>query len=259
MLPLDIALSPCPNDTLVFYAWIKGIVGKELQIQPHFADIEKLNEWAFKGRYPLTKLSFATLKQVQHLYSLLPVGAAIGKGVGPIVVSKEPLTPNDLSHSVVALPGEWTTATLLYSHLLPEPQKRLYCRYDEIFSLLEEGAIDAGVLIHESRFTYEELGFHLVVDLGKLWEEEKGCGVPLGCLAIRKDVEELLRPQVITTLEASIDYGKKHPQQALPYILDKARETAPDVVQKHIDLYVNEETKKLSPSSQKAIDILISL
>jgi 1,4-dihydroxy-6-naphthoate synthase len=259
MLPLDIALSPCPNDTLLFFGWIKGYVGKDLPLTPHFADIEQLNLWAFEGKFPLTKLSFATLKQVSHLYSLLPVGAAIGRGVGPIVVSREPLTPHDLTQSTVALPGEWTTATLLYNHLLPEPKQKRFCRYNEIFSLLESGEVDAGVLIHESRFTFEELGFHLVVDLGKLWEQQKGCGIPLGALAVRKDVEELLRPKIIAILEASLDYGKNHFENALPFILDKARETAPEVVQKHIDLYVNEETTCLSKESEKAIKTLFSL
>lgn len=255
----EIALSPCPNDTLLFYGWIKGKVGAIIPCAPTYADIETLNEWALAGKFPLTKLSFATLKCVAHLYTLLPIGSAIGFGVGPLIIAKEPISIEDLSHLRIAFPGKWTTATLLYDHFFPAPKQKRFCRYDEIYALLNAGAIDAGVIIHESRFTYEDYGFHLVADLGEMWEHSKGVGVPLGCLATRNDVDGETRSQLIATLEASLDYGKQHMQEALPFILNHAKETKAHIVQKHIELYVNEETRSLSKPSLLAIDTLLSL
>ncbi|MCH9609905.1 MAG: 1,4-dihydroxy-6-naphtoate synthase [Chlamydiales bacterium] len=241
------AFSPCPNDTLLFYAWVHNRIETPLKIDPHLADIEQLNKWAIEGLYPLVKLSFATLAKVCEVYELLPVGAALGENCGPKIIGKEKRD----HFRTIAIPGELTTAHLLFDRLELPYTKKVFCRYDEVFDLLSEGKVDTGLIIHESRFTFKAHGFVELADLGELW----GGLIPLGGLAIRRDFPQIT--EVISTLRASLAYSEKNPTDAQEYILTHAQEKDPSIVYKHIETYVNGQTKEISPEGMSAIERLI--
>ena len=156
---MKIAFSPCPNDTYLFYAWIKGLVGQELAPHPILADIQQLNAWGMKKTFPLTKLSLHCFAKVVYTYQLLPIGFALGFNCGPKIIAKIPFHLSELSNKTIAIPGKETTAHLLLSRLSVQPKKKLFCLYHEINTLIEKGEADCGVIIHESRFTFQEAGF----------------------------------------------------------------------------------------------------
>lgn len=240
---MKIAFSPCPNDTYLFYAWIHGKINSPLDAEPVYADIEKLNEWALKGTYPLLKLSFATLAHVLDRYELLPVGAALGHNCGPKIIAKEKRE----NFGRIAIPGKLTTAHLLFDRLGLKAEEKHFCRYDEIYTLLHAGKVDSGLIIHESRFTYSQEGFVECTDLGELW----GGLLPLGGLAVHRDFPHI--PELISTLKHSLEYAHQHPREAEAFILTHSQEKDPDVVYKHIKTYVNEESLQLSSAGMRAI------
>lgn len=257
MIPL--AISPCPNDTFLCHAWIKGLVGTSLIPTPIFADIDQLNRWALEKRFPLIKVSFSCLKQLLNDYQLLPVGAALGRGCGPKIVAKTPFPIGDLSSKRIGVPGNETTAHLLLNFFFPSIQDKVFCRYDQIASLLHDSSIDCGLIIHESRFTFKKEGFFEWVDLGALWEEKFDLPLPLGGIVARQDLPKTMISDVITALQSSLQHAWRYPEESLPFILEHSQEKNREVVKKHIDLYVNEETLSLSPIGMKAINTLLAL
>lgn len=254
---VEIALSPCPNDTFIFHAWIEGLVGKDLPLSPTFADIETLNCFALQRQFPLIKLSFSCLKHVLKDYEMLPVGAALGWNVGPKIISKKKIALSSLGSLKMAIPGENTTAHLLARHFAPKPKEKIYCRYHEIGKLLKEEVADCGVIIHESRFTFQREGFYEVADLGTLWHERYHLPLPLGCLAIQKGYRD--KEKIIAILQSSLEFAWKNPQASKEFILRYAQEKEEQVIKDHISLYVNEESLSLSPKGKEAIDILYQI
>lgn len=232
---------------MLFHAWIAGKIDSPLKPEPIYADIQQLNTWAQKGDLPLIKLSFATLASVLDRYQLLPVGAAIGYNCGPKIIARE----KRKTYGTIAIPGEDTTAHLLFNRLGLRAEHKHFCRFDEIYSLLHEKKVDSGLIIHESRFTFQDEGFVELADLGELW----GGMIPLGALAVKRDFKHI--PELISTLKASLSYAKAHPKAAQNYILEKAQESDPDVVYNHIQTYVNDETMHISKDGMEAIRRLI--
>ncbi|NGX60885.1 MAG: 1,4-dihydroxy-6-naphtoate synthase [Chlamydiae bacterium] len=255
---IDVALSPCPNDTFLFAPWIEGFVESKYPITPHFADIQTLNKWAFSKRFPLIKISVAVFPKLLPFYQLLPVGAALGFGCGPKLIGKKPYTLADLPNLTVAIPGEDITAHTLLSHFAPSPKEKHFCLYHEIFPLLNSDEVDCGLIIHESRFTYSEAGFFEIADLGELWEKKTSLPLPLGALAIQKSLPEPQKKGLTRALQDSLLYSKSHPEKSLPLILKHAQELSPEIVQKHIETYVTKETEILSEEGKKAIETLLS-
>src|ERR1700722_9571765 len=249
---LEIALSPCPNDTYLFHAWIEGLVGKEMTLSPTFADIQQLNIWGEAKKFPLIKVSISCFAKMQKEYELLPVGCALGWNCGPKLVAREKMSLDQLSHLRVAIPGQETTAHHLLNLLCPKPQEKLFCLYHEIEELLREGVVDAGVIIHETRFTH---GFHEIADLGELWMERYDLPLPLGGIAVLKTQPIDLITKIVRD---SLAYARSHPEAGEAFILKHAQDKNRDVVQRHIDLYVNEETENLSERGREAIALLLS-
>lgn len=254
---VNIALSPCPNDTFLFHAWIEGIVGQDLRAKPTFADIEELNGFALKGQFPLLKLSFSTLRHVLNNYELLPVGAALGYNVGPKIIAKKKVTLADLPKLKMAVPGQNTTAHLLANHLAPQPKEKHFCLYHEMSHLLHSGLVDCALIIHESRFTFQREGFYEVADLGTLWHEKYNLPLPLGCLAIKREFAQ--KQRVIEILTESLQFAWENPRASKEFVLKYAQEKEEKVVQDHIDLYVTQESLNLSPQGKKSIELLLSL
>jgi len=255
-MSLTFAYSPCPNDTFAFHAAKEGLVeGPEFEVEHH--DVETLNRRAFAGRYDVTKLSFGALGRLLDDYALLRSGGALGHGVGPIVVAREDLDPSQLASPEldVVIPGELTTAHLLLRLHSPsfEPADELI--FDEIMPAVADGEYDAGLVIHEGRFTYEDYGLTQILDLGEWWEEETGAPVPLGCIAVRRDITPEDAERVESALRRSVEHARENPdnEDLRAYIREHAQEMDDDVLRRHIELYVNEYTVGMGDEGVSAV------
>ncbi len=257
---LRFGFSPCPNDTFAFWAAVHGEVDGGTPLEPVIADIEALNERAVRGDDPLevTKLSLPALARCVDDYAVLGSGAALGFGVGPLVVARDPeLSLERLADARVAVPGRHTTAFLLMSSLLPAPREVVAMRFDDIMPAVESGACDAGLVIHESRFTFGAHGLRELCDLGVLWEQETGGPLPLGVIAARRDLDPAVHDAVERSLRASVRFARAHPERARPWIRSHAQEMADDVCDRHIALYVNDFSVELGAVGRGAVDELL--
>jgi 1,4-dihydroxy-6-naphthoate synthase len=230
---LDFAFSSCPNDTFAFHAMVHGLVPGPALV-PYLDDVEALNARAEAGAAAVTKISIAAYPRIQDRYALLRAGGAAGFGVGPIVVARSARAVGGR----VAIPGQRTTAALLL-RLLGQFDT-VAMRFDQIEGAVLRGEVDCGVLIHEGRFTYEARGLTLLTDLGAVWEARMECPLPLAAIAIRKDLVAQHGTAMDAALRASVEYAFAHPQASRAYVAAHAQEMAPDVVQRHIQLYVNQ-------------------
>ena len=252
---LSIGYSPCPNDTFIFYALMHGRISlpdisfaKEL-----LADVETLNQWALEGRLDVTKLSFHALGHVLDEYVLLNSGSALGRGCGPLLVTRKKFGMSTVSDKTIALPGKMTTATMLFRLFAPECNKLVFMPFHEIMPAIKNGAVDAGIIIHESRFTYENYGLQLVQDLGQWWETETGYPVPLGGIVARR----ALGPKTIAAIDRaiafSIRWAFENPGACRAYINEHAQELARNVIDDHIGLYVNSFSENLGEEGVLAV------
>lgn len=253
---IPIAISPCPNDTFLFDAWIHEKIG-HLKITPTFADVEQLNHWALEQKYPLMKVSMYCLASICKDYVLLPVGCTLGEGCGPKLISKERFRLEDISSKRVAIPGEHTTAHLLFDTLLSKPKAKHFCLYHEMGKLLEENCVDCAVIIHESRFTFQEQGYFEIADLGSLWERRFDLPLPLGGIVAHRSLSDPMIHQMVDHLKASLLYAKKDPLSSQAFILTHSQEKAPEVIERFLKLYVTNETQGLSAKGVKAIQTLL--
>lgn len=247
--PLSIAYSPCPNDTFIFCA-----LARKPDIETHLHDVETLNRWALEERFDVTKLSFHAWLLVQDTYRMLNVGAALGRGCGPLVIAPNAqcLTPS----ASIAVPGEYTTAHLLLRLWRPDIQHRVFMPFDQIMDAVASGEVDAGVIIHEGRFVYAQRGFHCLQDLGEWWEAETGRPIPLGCIAARKSLGAERIAEIEKRLKASIDSAFADPESTSEYVKAHAQELSDKVTSEHIKTYVNDFTRDLGPEGREAIQVL---
>jgi 1,4-dihydroxy-6-naphthoate synthase len=248
---ISCAYSPCPNDTFIFCR-----LAQQADIETHLHDVETLNRQAFEGTFDVTKLSFHAWLLVQETYQLLQVGAALGRGCGPLVIGRSDAPVAVSAESVVAVPGEYTTAHLLLQLWRPDIQHRVFMPFDQIMDAVASGAADAGVIIHEGRFVYQERGFHCLQDLGEWWEAETGRPIPLGCIAARKSLGEKRIAGFEQRLKASIEFAFNDPDSTKAYVKAHAQELSDAVTREHIRTYVNDFTLDLGPEGRAAIATL---
>jgi 1,4-dihydroxy-6-naphthoate synthase len=254
---LTFGYSPCPNDTFMFNAIAHGFAGVAgYRLEPVIHDVETLNRLAMDAVLDVTKLSFYAWMEVKARYQLLSSGAAMGFGCGPVLIARKPLNPANIRDCRVALPGRWTTAHLLFRLWAPDAHQRIFLPYDRIFEALVAGQADCGVIIHESRFTFEAAGFTPVVDLGAWWEEMTGLPIPLGGIAARKNLGEPLIRQIDAALIESIRRAMANPDEALPYIRQYAQEMDDTVLQAHIRTFVNDFSLERTEQGCRAIEML---
>lgn len=252
---LSLGFSPCPNDTFIFHALVSGrIPTKGFTLLPEIlADVETLNAWAMAGRLDVTKLSFHALGHVLDDYVLLAAGAALGRGCGPLLVTRPELVGHDLAQQTIAVPGHFTTAAMLLKLCYPACQKVTTMPFDQIMPAVVAGKVGAGVIIHESRFTYPRYGLTLVADLGAWWETYTGCPIPLGGIAARR----CLGTEVIAALEEAIRQSLRlafaQPELARDYIKANAQELDEGVIADHIGLYVNDYSLDLGEEGLGAV------
>jgi 1,4-dihydroxy-6-naphthoate synthase len=254
---LTFGYSPCPNDTFMFNAIAGGEVAVAgCRLKPQLHDVETLNTLAMDEVLDVSKLSFYAWLAVKDRYRLLGSGAAMGFGCGPVLIARQALDPGDLRHCRVVLPGQWTTAHLLLRLWAPHASRRIFTRYDRIFDALASGQADCGVIIHESRFTFEAAGFRPVVDLGAWWEARTGLPIPLGGIAARSSLGRPLIGQIDAALNESIRRAAAHPEKTLAYVRQHAREMDTAVLEAHIRTFVNDFSLALTDRGRRAIDTL---
>jgi 1,4-dihydroxy-6-naphthoate synthase len=259
-MKLRIGLSPCPNDAFIFHALLHGRVKtKGVAFEPVMEDVETLNERMLRGELEVTKASFAAFAHARDRYAAVRTGGALGRGNGPLVVSKRPMKPFELGAKRVVLPGRLTTAALLFRGFHPECEETPSVRYDEVPAVLARDDADAGVLIHETRFTYERLGLQLVEDLGARFEGTTGKPVPLGGVFVRRDVPTKTARDVEKWIGESLALARADPSASRAFIRKHAQESDPDVTQAHIGLYVNEFSAGYGREGEAAIARLLLL
>ncbi len=253
---LSIGYSPCPNDTYIFYALAhQKIVLPDMALQtPRLEDVETLNRLAMEKTLDITKLSFHALGHVLDEYCVLSAGSALGRGCGPLLIARPGFDPENLRHATVAIPGEFTTANMLFRLYSPAAGNLRAMRFDTIMQALLDGEVDVGVIIHESRFTYEEQGLICLQDLGQWWEQISGHPIPLGCIAARRSLGQEKIEAIDRGIQESIRYADSHPAECVRYMQEHAQEMDEKVMQNHIGLYVNEYSKELGHEGLAAID-----
>src|ERR1044072_5775704 len=206
---LTLGFSPCPNDTFIFDALVNNKIDTEgLSFQPVLGDVQTLNEWALQGKLDVTKISYGVLPLLLKKYIVLNAGGALGKGVGPLLITKQAGAENkDVNEMTIAIPGEHTTAHMLFSLAYPKAIKKKFMVFSAIEDAVLNGDVDAGVIIHENRFTYQQKGLHKLVDLGEYWERETGNPIPLGGIVMKKSFDSTLQQKVDRVIKRSLEYA----------------------------------------------------
>ena len=258
MRELTFGFSPCPNDTFAFHALVHGLVEAPFRVRPVLLDIEELNRRAHEGACDLTKLSIGAFAGIGDRYRLLRSGAALGQGVGPLVVTRAPMSLADAVRGRVAIPGRETTAYRLLRLAAPALGEIVEMRYDRILNAVSGGEVEAGLIIHESRFTYGQQGLVKAIDLGDWWEQDTGLPVPLAGICARADLDDDLRLAAETAIRSSVQYAFDHREASRAYVRAHSQEMSDDVCDAHIRLYVNEFSLDLGTEGLQAIARLVA-
>ena len=258
-MKLSLAFSPCPNDCFMFDAIVNRRIDLEgLEFSVRLADIEALNMAAFAGEVDVTKLSFHAYAYCADQYVLLDAGSALGRNCGPLLISKRPVSLEEVAQGKlrIAIPGKYTTANLLCGLAFPQAQDKTELLFSDIEAALLDGRYDAGLIIHENRFTYEAKGLRRIVDLGEFWEHDTGAPIPLGGIVVRRSLPEAVTQTVNRVVRRSVEYAFAHREASLPFVRQHAQEMSEDVIYRHIDLYVNEYSVDLGAHGRRAVEIL---
>jgi 1,4-dihydroxy-6-naphthoate synthase len=258
MSELTLGFSPCPNDTFIFYALVHGLVpAGGLSFRERLEDVETLNRLVLDRALAVSKISFHLLGYVRDEYALLRSGGALGRGCGPLLVARHRIALEELRGKRIAIPGRYTTASLLLQLHNPALDSLFIMPFHKIMGAVARGEVDAGVIIHESRFTYQEHGLHALLDLGEWWERETGQPIPLGGIVARRDLGTEILTTVEHALRESVLFAQAHPEEARGYIRDHSQEMSDEVCDAHINLYVNRYSVDLGPDGEAAVMALL--
>jgi 1,4-dihydroxy-6-naphthoate synthase len=266
-MKLSIGFSPCPNDTFIFEALVNKKIDIEgLEFEVMLEDVETLNEWVLQGKLDITKLSFPAFFQSLDKYILLNTGSALGKGVGPLLISKydpdsyrERSTEYEIDEKTIAIPGVNTTANLLLSFAFPDAKEKVPMIFSAIEDAVLAGKTDLGVIIHENRFTYQIKGLHKVIDLGEYWEKKMKVPVPLGGIAVKRTVDKLISLKIDKLIRKSIEYAFSNYPLISDYVKQHSQTMSEEVMRQHIDLYVNDYSLELGNEGKQAIETLFEI
>jgi len=254
-MKLTLGFSPCPNDTFIFDAMVHHKLDTEgLDFEVFFADVEQLNKWAFQGKLDITKLSYNAFTHCVNDYALLDSGSALGNNCGPLLIKK----PNTIltTKSKIAIPGKYTTANMLLNIAFPLHQNKVETLFSKIENEVLGGKVDAGLIIHENRFTYKEKGLEKVKDLGEFWEEETGLPIPLGGIVVKRAFPLSVQQKIERVLRKSVEYAIANPNSSIEYVNCHAQEMEKEVVDAHIALYVNGFSISLGKDGKKAVEMV---
>lgn len=254
---ITLGLSSCPNDTFIFYALLHNKVSLQYKLSPLIADVEELNQKVLARSIDVSKVSFHVLGHVLDDYMLLRSGSAMGRGCGPLFLAKEPLDTHNFEKYRIAIPGEYTTAALLLKLFAPEVKELVPMNFALIAQAVAEGEVDGGIIIHETRFTYHDLGLICIQDLGAWWEKKTGFPIPLGGIIAKRSLGIELLQAIDAALGMSIKSALENPEAVWDFVMKHAQEMSCEVIKKHIDLYVNEYTMDLGEEGIKAVEFLL--
>ena len=258
-MKLSLGASPCPNDCFIFDAIVHNRIDVEsLEISLHLADVEALNRAAFAGEADITKLSYHAYAYCADRYVALDAGSALGRNCGPILISRREIAPDEVAggNLRIAIPGRFTTANFLLGFAFPQARHTSELLFSAIEPALLNGEFDAGLIIHENRFTYEAKGLKKIVDLGEYWESVTAAPIPLGGIVIRRSLPDEVKQTVNRVLRRSVEYALANPSASLPFVREHAQEMSEEVMYKHIDLYVNEYSVDLGVEGRRAVETL---
>jgi 1,4-dihydroxy-6-naphthoate synthase len=258
-MTLTLGFSPCPNDCFMFDAMVHRRIDLEgLDFDVRMADIEALNSAAFAGGVDITKLSFHAFAYCADDYVLLDAGSALGRNCGPLLISQRPISPEEVAAGDlrIAIPGKYTTANFLLSLAFPRATDKSECLFSDIEAGVLDGRFDAGLIIHENRFTYADRGLKKIIDLGEFWESETGAAIPLGGIVISRRLPADVRQRVNRVMRRSVEYAFANRDASLPFVRANAQAMSDEVMYKHIDLYVNEYSVDLGVDGRRAIEVL---
>jgi len=258
-MTLTLGFSPCPNDCFMFDAMVHRRIDLEgLDFDVRMADIEALNSSAFAGDVDITKLSFHAYAYCADDYVLLDAGSALGRNCGPLLISQRPISPEEVAAGDlrIAIPGKYTTANFLLSLAFPRASDKSECLFSDIEWGVLDGRFDAGLIIHENRFTYADRGLKKIIDLGEFWESETGAAIPLGGIVISRRLPADVRQRVNRVMRRSVEYAFANRDASLPFVRANAQAMSDEVMYKHIDLYVNEYSVDLGVDGRRAVEVL---
>jgi 1,4-dihydroxy-6-naphthoate synthase len=254
---ISLGFSSCPNDTFIFDAMIHGKIDTEgLEFELFIGDVEELNRKAFSNELAITKISYNAYTRLTNNYILLDSGSALGENCGPLIIANQELSIDDLSSKKIAIPGINTTANLLLSVAFPEVQNKVEMIFSDIEKSVIDGSVDAGLIIHESRFTYEEKGLKKIIDLGEYWENLSNTPTPLGGIIAQRDLGADLLQKINRVLKRSVQFAFDNPKSGIDFIRQHSQEMSEEVMYKHIGLYVNHYTLDLGEAGRKSVETL---
>lgn len=259
-MKLTLGFSPCPNDTFIFDAMIHGKVDTEgLEFQPVIADVEELNQRAFAKSLDITKLSYHAFAFLLKDYALLDAGSALGDNVGPLLIAKAPMEEADIKKARIAIPGKYTTANFLLSLAYPKAKKKTEMLFSDIEDAVLSGTVDAGLIIHENRFTYRDKGLVKLKDLGEYWESTTQMPIPLGGIVASRALGAEALQAVNRVMARSVAFALSHPEEPRAFVRRHAQEMEEEVMYKHIGLYVNDYTRSLGIKGREAVQRLFDI
>jgi 1,4-dihydroxy-6-naphthoate synthase len=258
-MTLTLGFSPCPNDTFIFDAMIHGKIDTEgLDFEVIMEDVEALNQRAFRKELAITKLSYHAFAYLTQEYALLESGSALGEGVGPLLIAKNLDVLERINTASIAIPGKYTTANFLCSLAFPEAQNKKELVFNDIEDAILRGAVDAGVIIHENRFTYQNKGLVKLVDLGEYWEKTTKMPIPLGGIVVKRDLPKAVQKKIQRILHRSVAFAFENPASSKKFVAQHAQEMEEKVRQQHIDLYVNDYSKGLGKVGRAAVKYMFN-
>jgi len=258
-MTLSLGFSPCPNDCFMFDAIVNRRIDLEdLEFSIRMADVEALNKAAFAGETDVTKLSYHAYAYCTRDYVLLDAGSALGRNCGPLLISKRSIPLDEVAAGAlaIAIPGRYTTANFLLGLAFPAALNRTELLFSDIETAVLDGRFDAGLIIHENRFTYAAKGLKKIIDLGEFWEGETGAPIPLGGIVVNRSLPGEVQRAVNRVLRRSVEYAFAHRAASLPFVREHAQEMSEDVMYRHIDLYVNEYSIDLGVEGKRAVELL---
>jgi len=258
-MKLTLGFSPCPNDCFMFDAIVNGRIDLEgLEFDVRLADVEALNKAAFAGEVDVTKLSYHAYAYCAGGYVLLDAGSALGRNCGPLLISKRAIPQEEVASGAlrIAIPGKYTTANFLLGLAFPGASDRTELLFSDIEGAVLDGRVDAGLIIHENRFTYAAKGLRKIVDLGEFWEAQTGAPIPLGGIVVRRSLPDRIKQAVNRVVRHSVEYAFAHRTASLPFVREHAQEMSEEVMYRHIDLYVNEYSVELGSQGRRAVELL---
>lgn len=261
MTPYTLAYSPCPNDTYIFAALANGLLGDAPSVRVQLSDIEELNAAAARGEYELVKVSYGAVPYLTDHYRVLRSGGALGRGCGPLLVARPSGSPalfSEFAHRRIAIPGERTTAFMLLQMALGRRLKTTQMRFDRIVPAIVEGRVDAGLIIHESRFTYRDAGLISIADLGEWWETMTLLPIPLGAILVRNDIDDDAARSIGAAIGRSLAFARSNEATIMPYVREHSVERSEEIARQHIALYVNEFTDDLGEAGVEAVHALFA-